>query len=139
MAANRNCGYRKRIVIDESMVEIDTIFGCHLWIGKLDGRGRPIVWRSDGPRNAYQIAWADSNGAVPDGFVLDHLCRRVLCCNPLHLEIVTKSENELRKSWGYRCKRKLCTMGHDLSTAIVTPEMGRLCRHCHRAEKQSML
>ena len=40
-----------------------------------------------------------------------------------HLELVTRRENELRKSWRYRARRTKCPRGHELSsTAIITPE-----------------
>ena len=109
--------------------DVDPVFGCWLWNGKLDQSGRPIVWHP-APKQAYCIAWEAEFGAVPSDNVLDHECRRILCCNPMHLEPVTKSENELRKSWQYRCRRKRCRNGHDMTHAMVTPEMGRLCRVC---------
>lgn len=111
-------------------VEIDPVFGCELWCGQVNDHGRPIVWQPK-PRYAYQIAYERDVGAVPFGLVLDHLCRRILCVNARHLEPVDKNENERRKAWAYRCKRARCAKGHDLSTALVTPEMGRLCRTCH--------
>ena len=33
---------------------------------------------------------------VPTGHNLDHLCRNALCCNPLHLELITATENQRR-------------------------------------------
>lgn len=33
---------------------------------------------------------------IPEGMVLDHLCRNRQCCNPVHLEIVTDKENRRR-------------------------------------------
>ena len=72
-------------------------------------------------------------GALPADRVLDHLCRRILCVRALHLEPVTRHENELRKSWAYRCRRLLCPRGHEYAKhVLVTPELGRLCRECQR-------
>lgn len=111
--------------------ELDPVYFCHLWTGKLGGNGRPIVWRGRTPVNAYKLAYEAKFGTVKDGMQLDHVCRRVLCVRAEHLEVVTPHENALRKSWAYRCKRKRCAKGHDLSTAIVVPDtMGRLCRTC---------
>ncbi len=109
---------------------VDPVFHCFIWLGKLGNNGRPIVWRGRTPVNAYKLAYEAVNGPVKEGLQLDHACRRVLCINPLHLEPVTPHENALRKAWSYRCKRKQCAKGHDLSTAMVTPERGRLCRTC---------
>jgi hypothetical protein len=35
-------------------------------------------------------------GPIPEGLVLDHLCRNRSCCNPAHLEPVTTAENVRR-------------------------------------------
>lgn len=113
--------------------DVDPVYGCWLWTGKLGSNGRPIIWRGRTPSSAHVVVYEAEVGAVPDELVLDHLCRRVVCVRPLHLEPVTRHENELRKSWAYRCKRTLCPRGHEYAkTALVTPEMGRLCRECER-------
>lgn len=109
----------------------DPVFGCCIWTGKLGNNGRPIIWRGQAPSSAHRVIYEQEIGPVAEGLVLDHLCRRVLCVRALHLEPVTRHENELRKSWAYRCKRQKCARGHSLDTAMVTPEMGRLCRACH--------
>lgn len=114
---------------------IDPVFGCHLWTGKLGNNQRPIIWRGRTPSSPHKTIYEETNGVVPVGLVLDHLCRRVLCVRASHLEPVTRHENELRKSWAYRCKRVLCANGHPLDDAMVTPEMGRLCRTCHLDEE----
>jgi hypothetical protein len=112
--------------------EVDPVFGCHVWSGKTGSNGRPIVWRGRRPSSAYKVAYEEQVGPVADGLVLDHLCRRErTCINPLHLEPVTKRENEMRKSWNYRASMKKCPKGHSMGGALVTPEMGRLCRTCH--------
>lgn len=36
-------------------------------------------------------------GPYPAGMVLDHRCRRPVCCNPAHLEPVTVATNNLRR------------------------------------------
>lgn len=35
-------------------------------------------------------------GPIPEGLVIDHLCRRPRCINPAHLEAVTNEENVRR-------------------------------------------
>lgn len=111
---------------------VDPTFGCHLWTGELGSNGRPIIWRGQRPSSAYRLAYELEVALVPVDHVLDHLCRRPRCINPMHLEPVTKPENERRKSWAYRCRRERCPRGHSMAMALVTPEMGRLCRECHR-------
>jgi hypothetical protein len=115
--------------------EHDVAFGCDLWTGATGNNGRPIVWRGKSPIAAYRIAYIEAHGEIPEDRAIDHVCRRVLCVNPEHLEAVTKSENERRKSMRYRLQRKQCSRGHRLDevTRLLTPEGGVLCRLCARA------
>jgi hypothetical protein len=112
------------------MSQHDPIFGCTLSTGRLDRDG----YAYHGKTRAHIHAWVAANGPVPDGMVLDHLCRRRACSAVHHLEPVTQSENELRKSWRYRAKRKACPKGHDLTVhrIVVQPEGGVVCRVCNR-------
>jgi hypothetical protein len=106
---------------------------------------KPSTWfeRSDkdgyglaGRQRTHTKAWVEANGAVPEGKELDHTCRRRNCRALHHLELVTRSENELRKSWRYRARRKTCSKGHDLQIhRAVTPEGGVTCRTCNREAK----
>ena len=54
------------------------------------------VW--DGQREpvAHRYAWEHLNGPIPDGLILDHLCRFRACIRPDHMEPVTHRENTLR-------------------------------------------
>lgn len=69
-------------------------------------------------------------GKIPVGMMVDHVCRRRDCVWIAHLDLVTQSENERRKSWRVRVRRTLCKYGHSLKTALVTPQGGRVCREC---------
>ena len=76
---------------------------------------------------AENAAWIAAHGEIGVDehgrkLELDHLCRRRNCVALHHLEPVTRAENERRKSWAYRCRRKLCARGHELASALVTPE-----------------
>jgi len=114
---------------------LDPVYGCHLWTGPVGSNGRPIVWRGARPSSGYVVAYQQAGLLIAAGHVLDHLCRRPLCVNVAHLEPVTTAENERRKSWAYRCKRQRCSRGHSLADALVTPEMGRLCRVCTSGQR----
>lgn len=72
--------------------------------------------------------------------VLDHLCRRPSCCNPLHLELVSNRTNLMRgESPSAVCARKTeCKNGHPLSgeNLYIRPTGERSCRTCRQAEAQ---
>lgn len=106
--------------------ERDPVFGCELAVDVNEaGYGKA------GIRLAHVVAWERVNGPVPEGMELDHLCRRRAC--QVHLELVTRTENERRKRWSYRSARKHCAAGHALHmNRMITPERGVLCRQCHR-------
>jgi hypothetical protein len=104
-------------------------YGCELSTARIDREGYAFEGRS----RAHVVAWTKAHGAVPDGMELDHLCRRRHCRALHHLELVTRSENEKRKSWKYRARRTHCPKGHELAiNGVVTPEGGKVCRACNR-------
>lgn len=67
--------------------------GCWLWTGAInvDGYGKFAVKRV--ARLAHKVSYQLYIGDVPNGMVLDHLCRKRSCVNPKHLEPVTHTEN----------------------------------------------
>ncbi len=105
-------------------------FGCDLVTHRLDRDG----YAFQGGSRSHIVAWVNVNGPVPEGLVLDHMCRRRNCRAVHHLEAVTESENMKRKAWKYLQKRLTCPKGHDLKlNAAITPERGVTCRVCNRA------
>src|SRR5687767_1494424 len=104
-------------------------FGCELVTHRLDKDG----YAYQGTSRAHIVAWVAVHGPVPEGLVIDHACRRRACRAVHHLEAVTDSENQKRKSFAYLVKRKTCQRGHDLKlNAVITPERGVVCRQCNR-------
>lgn len=76
---------------------------CWIWTGKLhDGdRGYAKVRVAGQLRKAHRVAYELLVGPVPDGLVIDHLCRVRHCINPEHMEPVTNAEN-VRRGLPYR-------------------------------------
>lgn len=46
--------------------------------------------------HAHRLAYEELIGPIPEGLVIDHLCRNKACVNPAHMEPVTNRENILR-------------------------------------------
>ena len=113
--------------------------GCWNWTGSKmhNGYGQLAV----GPKRwaAHRYAYTQLRGDIPAGLDLDHLCRNRACCNPDHLEPVTRSENLLRGNIGNWAKenngkKTHCPSGHpyDEANTYMHPTGRRCCRTCAR-------
>jgi hypothetical protein len=123
--------------------KIDASGDCWIWTGARNTDGYGIFgFRDPGVRNgvrhqvAHRSAWEILVGPIPDGLVIDHLCRTPACVNPDHIEPVTQRTNNLR---GYsrasmNAKKTVCVRGHALTPDNLLRKAGRIrqCRECNR-------
>ena len=80
----------------ERHIERIPITGCWLWVGRTD-RGGYGKYGANG-LGAHRIVYEKLKGKIPEGLVLDHLCRVRCCVNPDHLEPVSIAENNRRSA-----------------------------------------
>lgn len=118
--------------------------GCWIWQGRPTNAGYGLMTlRTDGvarSTSAHRVAYETFVGPVPDGLVLDHLCRVRMCVNPAHLEPVTSRENTMRSpiTLGFiNAAKTHCPHGHPYDEANtyvwVRPNTTmRICRTCAR-------
>jgi hypothetical protein len=119
---------------------------CWEWqAGKTLGYGRFFVHDERGRRMepAHRIAYEQLRGAIPDGMTLDHLCRNRACCNPAHLEPVTRGLNVLRGEAptialhrSGRCSRGHAVTGGNVRIVRRGDREYKRCKQCRRAERQ---
>lgn len=117
---------------------------CWLWRGSLNASGYGRYEFKGQKRPAHRLAYEFLIGAIPDGLVIDHLCRVPSCVNPDHLEPVTPDENNRRRDAFHRQPGRMwhpraeCPEGHPLNgdNLIVHPSRPtrRRCRTCEHAK-----
>ena len=69
--------------------------GCWEWTASVRGYGNLYGQFRLGKRtvSAHRFAYELVVGEIPEGMVLDHLCRNTKCVNPSHLEPVLQRVN----------------------------------------------
>lgn len=75
---------------------------------------------------AHRYAYEKLVGPIPDGLVIDHLCRNPPCVNPSHIEPVTIAENTRRGGLA----QSHCHRGHP--RPVERRAAGKHCLDCKR-------
>lgn len=70
--------------------------GCWIWTGAPNSHGYAQIKRDGQHYRAHRWMYERLVGVVPNGLMLDHLCRNKMCVNPSHLEPVTNAVNTQR-------------------------------------------
>jgi hypothetical protein len=120
-----------KVVIDPS--------GCLIWTAGTGGNGYGRFAHGGRQVQAHRFAYTTLVGPIPDGLVVDHLCRNRACVAPDHLEPVTNRENLLRGVGpsAVAAAKTHCDKGHPFDEANTwTDKRGkRRCRTCdHSAQ-----
>lgn len=88
--------------------------GCLTWTGALNNHGYANFWDSARYVSGHRYSYEQFVGPVPEGLVLDHLCRTPNCVRWDHLEPVTQRTNLLRGDTvaAKHAAKTACPLGH---------------------------
>lgn len=114
---------------------------CIVWTGYVNEHGYGVTIVNQRHEYAHRFAFEMQYGPIPQGLVLDHICRNPICVNPAHLEAVTQKVNTYRgkavEVWKQQSTKTHCTNGHELTGENVYREgpdgRNRRCRICKNA------
>lgn len=122
------------------MTKIDKQEDCWIWTAAANNMGYGVVNMYPlGNKLAHRAVYELLKGKIPEGLVLDHLCKTPRCVNPEHLEPVTQKENMYRGD-SPRIKRFFathCVRGHEFTEENSyrqpsKPAHYRQCRKCNK-------
>jgi len=73
--------------------EIDPLSGCHIWQGRRNSTGYPVISLQGRLHLVHRLAWTLRYGRIRDGMELCHRCDEPRCINPDHHFIGTHQAN----------------------------------------------
>ena len=110
--------------------------GCWIWTGGFFYEKPYGQFSAKRNWRAHKFAYEALRGRVPEGLVLDHLCRNPACVNPSHLEPVTDVVNILRGEGPHalNARKTHCLRSHEFTpeNTGTTKGGGRYCKACKR-------
>lgn len=117
--------------------------GCLEWIGAHSSTGYGSIGRKGKVYRAHRFSYQMLVGDIPDGKVLDHICRNKNCVAPDHLEIVTQLINTHRGTpfAARNAKVKNCPKGHSYSkeNTTINKKGSRVCIECKRSRSREYM
>lgn len=132
-----------KVNFDGSIPDFNPSLGpCWLWTAGTRWGGYAYFKSAGKGWAAHRFIYEMLVGPIPEGLVIDHLCRVRACVNPDHMEPVTFLEN-LRRGFGptmIQSQEDYCTSGHEYTPENTlwhkrykSPLKTRKCRICYNA------
>lgn len=137
------------IVIDEPDVadrfwsKVDFSGECWEWTARVSRNGYGQFTSGGKKLLPHRVSYEHFFGPIPDGLVIDHLCRNKSCVNPEHLESVTQKVNRERghnaPCGSHNRSKTECLHGHPLDGENLyrKPNGERCCVTCRREQKRN--
>lgn len=115
--------------------------GCHLWQKHFDKYGYGIFYFRKKSRKAHRVAYYMTNGDIPKGMVIDHICRNRQCVNIEHLRCITAGQNAIENSRSVAAINKMkefCKNGHKFDRVYGIKKKQRYCSICENQKSKRL-
>ena len=118
--------------------KIDKSGICWEWTGSKNNGGYGLFGLNYKMRSAHRVSYEIKWGKIPDGLVINHMCRNRGCVNPDHLEVVTQKVNVQKGLAGFKTGLKNrakthCPQNHEYTPDNLTKQNNnkRNCKACN--------
>lgn len=125
----------RRSALERFWDKVDLTGDCWLWTAVVNDRGYGQFWFEGKMVKPHRWIYEKMVASIPEGLVIDHLCRTRNCVRPDHLEAVSQLVNVRRGDAGVNSRSVIaCPKGHAYDEANTYLYRGthRECRACHR-------
>lgn len=134
-----NQGLAPRRVVDRVLARVAMVEGC--WVSQYHPHRKTgyarVGWSENGKVDGdgvHRIVWAYFYGPIPNGLVVNHICKVRRCVNIQHLNLKTRSDNSRD---GINIYKTHCPRGHPysgdnlmISKGGKRGRPGRVCKTC---------
>lgn len=124
--------------------KVDKTDTCWNWTSTISNGYGAMTLRIGDNRSrqftAHRIAYEWLRHPIPNGMVVDHICRNTRCVNPSHLEVVTHVVNTMRgiSPFATKARQTHCHKGHEFTpeNTYVASNGTRHCNECRRLRQR---
>lgn len=133
-----------KLTIEQKIIRKRTITEDGCWVNVGTSREHYSYTTHDNKKvGRHRLAYEFYVGSIPNGLVINHLCRNKSCYNPLHLEAVTQSQNTRYELLdGGSLNRSECRSGHPFigNRVFINTKKGTIgiCDTCRKNYKQTL-
>lgn len=96
--------------------KVKKIGDCLVWQAYKDRDGYGTFYFRKKGRRAHRVAYYMYRGDIPEGYVIDHICKNPACVSIEHLRCITSKENTLvnsRSVAAINAMKTHCKYGHE--------------------------
>jgi hypothetical protein len=124
-------------VEDRFWSKVDRTAYCWNWTAGTRASGYGSFYWNGKNWSAHRVSFTLTNGPIPEGLVIDHICRNTGCVRPEHLRAVTQRVNVMAGQTipAAEASKTVCDNGHPLSGENLRIDVRgwRCCVTCEQA------